>query len=135
MAKITVSTLIDASLQQVWESWTQPEHITQWCYASEDWESPRATNDLHIGGRFNTRMQAKDGSAGFDFEGTYTEVEELQRIGYGLDDGRHVDIMFEETPVGIEVTETFDPETENSEDRQRQGWQSILDNFKKYVER
>ncbi len=134
MQPITVATTINAPLTEVWARWTQPEHITQWTFASDDWESPSATNDLRVGGAFTTRMQAKDGSFGFDFGGTYTAVEEHAHIAYDMADGRHVDVRFEEVDGGVRVTETFDPETENSEEMQRAGWQAILDNFKKYAD-
>lgn len=131
---ITVQTLVKTSLQKVWDAWTLPEHITKWCFASEDWEAPSAENDLRSGGSFKTRMQAKDGSFGFDFGGTYSAVTEHALIEYSMDDGRKVKITFEETPGGALVVESFDPESENPEEMQRAGWQSILDNFKKYTE-
>ncbi len=131
---ITVETLVNAPLEKVWDAWTNPEHLTKWVFASDDWEAPHAANDLRVGGRFKTRMQAKDQSAGFDFEGTYTNVNGHELIEYSMDDGRKVKITFEETPEGVKVTESFDPETLNPEEMQKAGWQSILDNFKKYVE-
>lgn len=134
MQSVTISTIINAPIDEVWARWTQPEHITQWTFASDDWESPTATNDLRVGGAFTTRMQAKDGSFGFDFGGTYTTIEEPTHIAYDMADGRHVDVRFELVDGGVRVTETFDLETENSADMQRAGWQAILENFKKYVE-
>ncbi len=133
---ITVSTTIEASRERVWECLTLPEHITRWCQASEDWHAPYAENDVRVGGRFKTTMSAKDGSAGFDFTGTYTEVTPLSGYGYTMDgdDARTVVVTLEETPEGIVVMETFDPETENPLEMQRVGWQSILDSFKAYVE-
>ncbi len=131
---ITVQTTINASVEKVWDYWTAPEHITNWAFASDDWEAPSAENNLRIGGRFNTVMAAKDKSTSFDFSGQYTDVEEHARIEYDMDDGRHVSVIFETVPEGVKVTETFDPEAENSREMQRQGWQAIMDNFKKYVE-
>jgi uncharacterized protein YndB with AHSA1/START domain len=135
METITVSTNVKAPREKVWELWTRPEHITQWYFASDDWHAPRAENDLHIGGRFTTRMEAKDKSAGFDFGGTYTEVLPHERLGYTLDDGRKVTVTFKDKDGGTEVTEAFETEDENPIEMQRGGWQSILDNFRKYVER
>jgi uncharacterized protein YndB with AHSA1/START domain len=132
--KITVTTTVSAPVREVWNYWTEPAHITHWCAASEDWHAPSASNDLHAGGRFVTTMVARDGSARFDFAGTYTEVDEYTRIAYAIDDGRTVDIIFEETDDGVRITETFDPETVNPPEKQRAGWQAILDNFKRHVE-
>lgn len=134
MEKIIVSTVVRAPRARVWETWTDPAHVVHWYFASDDWHVPRAENDLRVGGRFVTEMAARDGSAGFDFEGTYTEVLPQERIGYVMDDGRKVTIAFADKDGGTEVTETFDPETENTIELQRHGWQSILDNFKKYAE-
>lgn len=131
---ITVQTTINAPMEKVWEYWNKPEHITGWAFASDDWEAPAAENDLSVGGKFKTRMQAKDKSSGFDFEGTYTAVKENELIEYDMSDGRHVKVEFEEISDGVKVTETFDPESENTEEIQRFGWQAILGNFKKYVE-
>ena len=132
---ITVQTLVNASLQKVWECWTQPGHITQWAFAADDWEAPAAENDVRIGGRFKTVMAAKDKSTSFDFTGTYTNVNGHEIIEYDIDDGRHVKVTFEETPEGVRITETFQMENENPEEVQRSGWQAILENFKRYVER
>jgi len=134
MPKITVQATIKADMEKVWDAWTNPAHITKWCFASDDWEAPHAENDIRTGGIFTTRMAAKDGSAGFDFGGTYTNVVPHEVIEYDMDDGRHVEIKFSQTGEGVTVTEKFDPETENSEEMQRAGWQAILDNFRKYVE-
>lgn len=135
MQSVTIHTTINAPIAEVWARWTQPEHMTQWTFASDDWESPTATNDLRVGGTFTTRMQAKDGSVGFDFGGTYTSVEEHAHIAYDMEDGRHVDVRFESVDGAVRITETFDLETQNPADMQRAGWQAILENFKKYVER
>lgn len=134
MSPITISAIINAPIDTVWKCWTEPEHITQWAFASDDWEAPHAENDLKVGGKFLTRMFAKDKSAGFDFTGVYTAIEENKLIEYDMDDGRHVKNVFEETPEGTKVTTTFDPENENSEEVQREGWQAIQNNFKKHAE-
>jgi uncharacterized protein YndB with AHSA1/START domain len=131
---ITVRTSVNAPIEKVWECWNKPEHIKRWAFASDDWEAPAAENDVQVGGKFKTVMAAKDKSASFDFAGTYTAVKEHELIEYDMDDGRHVKVVFEETPEGVRVTETFDPENENPEEVQRNGWQAILENFKKYVE-
>ncbi len=131
---ITVETVVNAPIAKVWGYWNKPEHITKWAFASDDWESPSSENDLRTGGKFKTKMAAKDGSASFDFEGTYSLVEENKIIEYDMSDGRHVKIEFIEAPEGVKVVETFDPENENTEELQRNGWQAILDNFKKHVE-
>lgn len=131
---ITVQTVINAPMQKVWDYWNKPEHITKWAFASDDWEAPASENDVRVGGTFKTTMAAKDKSASFDFTGTYTVVNEHALIEYDIADGRHVKVEFSETPEGVKVVETFDPENENSEDMQRSGWQAILDNFKKYTE-
>ncbi|MNL22951.1 hypothetical protein D3C87_1443150 [compost metagenome] len=112
-----------------------PEHITKWSFASPDWHTPFAENDLREGGKFKSTMAAKDGSMSFDFEGEYTLVKQNEAIEYVMADGRKVEITFKETPNGVEVIESFDPETVNPEEMQRGGWQAILDNFKSYVEK
>ena len=131
---ITVETRVKAPVAKVWEYWNDPEHITGWAFASEDWEAPDAENDLRVGGQFRIAMAAKDKSAGFDWIGTYSALEENRLIGYVMGDGRHVQITFEETPEGTQVTETFDPENLHPPEFQRAGWQAILENFRKYVE-
>lgn len=131
---ITVQTVVNAPMDKVWECWNKPEHITGWAFASDDWEAPAAENDLRTGGRFKTRMVAKDKSAGFDFGGVYTDVKEHRLMEYDMDDGRHVKVEFTKSPRGVEVTETFEPENTFPVEMQRSGWQAILDNFKKYVE-
>ena len=134
MEKITVQTVVNAPMPRVWESWTKPEHVVQWAFASDDWEAPAAENDLRVGGKFKTTMAAKDKSESFDFTGAYTALKEHELIEYDMDDGRHVKVEFSEVPEGVRVVETFDPEGENPADVQRSGWQAILDNFKKHVE-
>ncbi len=131
---ITVETTVNAPLDTVWNFWTTPEHIMQWNSASDDWHTPSATNDLREGGSFTARMEAKDGSMGFDFGGTYTKVLGQKQIDYTIGDGRKVSVMFEEKDGGTHITESFDAESENPVEMQRGGWQSILENFKKYTE-
>ncbi len=134
MAPITIETLVNAPVTQVWDYWTSPEHIVHWNNASDDWHTPRATNDLRDGGSFVFRMEAKDGSVGFDLGGVYTKVEHLKRIEYTLGDDRKVRTTFDEMNGKTHITECFEPESENPEEMQRQGWQAILDHFKKYAE-
>lgn len=131
---IIIQTLVSAPIEKVWEFWNQSEHIVKWAFASDDWEAPAAHNDLQVGGKFVTTMAAKDKSASFDFNGVYTAVNEHELIEYTIEDGRKVSIKFETVPEGVQITETFEPENENSEELQRAGWQAILDNFKKLVE-
>ena len=131
---ITVTATVAATPEKVWKLWNSPEDITQWNSASEDWHSPKAENDLREGGKFNYRMEAKDGSMGFDFWGTYNKVVPNELIKYTMGDERKCTVKF--TPQGestyIEVT--FEAEGQNPEDMQRAGWQAILDNFRKYAE-
>lgn len=131
---ITVQNTINASIEKVWEFWTQPEHIKNWSFASAEWHTPYAENDLKVGGKFKSTMAAKDGSMSFDFGGEYTLVEKNKAIEYVMEDGRKVEITFTETPDGVEIIESFDPETQNSDEMQQGGWNAILDNFKSYVE-
>jgi uncharacterized protein YndB with AHSA1/START domain len=131
---ITVTTTINASVQKVWNAWNQPEHITQWYFASEDWHAPRATNELNINGKFCIRMEAKDGSFGFDLVGVYDEIETNSLIKYHLEDGRNVEVYFSDNEGATTILEKFDPESLNTHELQQQGWQMILNNFKKYVE-
>lgn len=131
---ITVTTTVKAPIEKVWKYWTHPEHIKQWNNASDDWFTPRASNDLRPEGKFNFRMEARDGSFGFDFEGIYNAVKEHEMIAYSIIDGRKVSIRFESDGSQTTVTETFEAENENSIELQQKGWQSILDNFKKYTE-
>lgn len=131
---ITVQTVINAPIEKVWELWTTPEHITKWNYASDDWHTPFAENDLRTGGKFLSRMEAKDGSFGFDFSGVYNLVKIYEAIHYTVDDGRKVLITFASTANETKLVEAFEAETQNPVEVQRAGWQAILDNFKKYVE-
>lgn len=131
---IKVEALVHAPVKKVWEYWTEPDHIKRWNTASDDWHTPYAENDLKVGGKFVSRMEAKDGSFGFDFAGIYDEVRAPEYISYSLEDGRKVNITFISEDNNTKVTEVFDPESSNTIDMQREGWQAILDNFKKYVE-
>lgn len=132
---ITVETLVNTPIEKVWQFWTKPEHITQWNNASEDWHTTRSENDLRIGGKFLSRMEAKDGSFGFDFEGVYDEILINEKISYTLLDDRKVTILFSQIDNKVKITEIFGAENENSIELQRQGWQAILNNFKIYVEK
>ncbi|MGE0866533.1 MAG: SRPBCC family protein [Vicinamibacterales bacterium] len=134
MNKITVETTVNAPLDRVWSAWNTPADIQQWNAPSNDWHTTASMVDLREGGTFLSRMEAKDGSSGFDFEGVYTRVVPRQSIAYRMSDGREVSVEFAAAPGGVRVTETFDPETENSPEMQRQGWQAILDNFGRHVE-
>jgi uncharacterized protein YndB with AHSA1/START domain len=131
---ITIRTTVNAPVQQVWESWGRPEHITKWNAASDDWHTPKAENDLRTGGKFSSRMEAKDGSFGFDFGGVYDNVEQHKLIEYTMGDDRKVRIEFQDNGDTTDVVEQFDAESENSVEMQQAGWQAILDNFKKYTE-
>jgi uncharacterized protein YndB with AHSA1/START domain len=131
---ITVETIIAASIEKVWEFWTTPEHIVKWNNATEDWYTPYAENDLKEGGKFKYTMASKDGTISFDLEGIYTQVIPLSAIKFTLADGRKVNVTFEKKEKGVLITEKFEAETENSKELQQQGWQAILDNFKKYTE-
>ena len=135
MEQVTIKASFKSSLNKVWDYWTSPEHIVKWNTASEDWHTTKADNDLRVGGKFMSRMEAKDGSFGFDFEGTYDEVVPHKRIAYTLDDNRKVVVTFTEKEGKTEVVETFETETENPVAMQRSGWQAILDNFKVYTEK
>jgi uncharacterized protein YndB with AHSA1/START domain len=132
--KITVETVVKAKLNNVWDAWNSPADIKKWNSAQEDWHTTRSTVDLREGGKFLSRMEAKDGSAGFDFEGTFTRVVPHKIIEYRMDDGREVAVEFVERNGGVLVKETFDAEAENPPELQRTGWQAILDNFRKHVE-
>ena len=131
---ITVSVDVESPISKVWKYWTSPEHIMQWNNASDDWHTPRAENDLRAGGKFLYRMEAKDGSMGFDFSGEYDEIVEFKLIRYTLADSRKVTIEFSGTGNVTQIVETFEAETENSAELQQYGWQCILDNFKKHAE-
>jgi uncharacterized protein YndB with AHSA1/START domain len=131
---LTVESTINAPVQKVWKFWTLPEHITKWNSASDDWHTPSATNDLRAGGAFTARMEAKDGSFGFDFGGVYDAVRNNEYIEYTMGDGRKVQVTFSAEGNGTKVSESFEAEGSNPLEMQQGGWQAILDNFKKYTE-
>jgi uncharacterized protein YndB with AHSA1/START domain len=131
--QITVETFVKAPIAKVWSAYTTPEDIVQWNTASPDWHTTRATVDLRAGGAFSSRMEAKDGSFGFDFAGTYTKVVPHALIAYAFGDRTGL-VEFEQGADGVAVRVTFDAETEHSPEQQRQGWQAILDNFARHVE-
>lgn len=133
MQPITITTTITSDIQKVWDMWTSPEHITKWNFASPDWECPKAENDVRIGGIFSFTMAARDGSMSFDFAGTYTNVIPLELLAYSFGD-RTATVSFTAQGDSVLITETFDPETQNPREMQEAGWQSILNNFKQYVE-
>lgn len=132
---IRIQATIHAPVEVVWKNWNTPEDVTQWNAASADWHSPHAENDLREGGSFLYRMEAKDGSFGFDFRGVYDEVKENEVISYTMDDNRKVRVTFIGKGDSTEVVEEFEPEQSNSKEMQQQGWQAILNSFKNYVER
>lgn len=132
--KVTVQAIIQAPIEKVWRCWTEPEHIMKWNQASEDWHAPKAENDLRVGGKFVTRMEAKDGSAGFDFGGVYDVVKQYEAISYTMGDGRRVDITFTDQGNETKVVEIFDAESTHPIEFQQAGWQSIMNNFKTYTE-
>jgi uncharacterized protein YndB with AHSA1/START domain len=131
---ITVETLVNAPVEKVWNFWSSPEHIIKWNNASADWHTPHAENDLRPGGNFSFRMEARDGSMGFDFGGVYDVVIPHQQIDYTMGDGRKVKVTFTPSGHGTKVTETFEAEDTHSLEMQRAGWQAIMDNFKNHVE-
>lgn len=130
--KITVQTTVQAPLEAVWTAYTTPEDITQWNAASDDWHTTHATVDLREGGAFSSRMEAKDGSFGFDFAGTYTRIVPHALIAYAFGE-RQAEVQFQPSAAGVNVRVTFEAESEHSEEQQRQGWQAILDRFAKHV--
>lgn len=132
--KLTVSTTVDKDINTVWNSYTQPQHITQWNFATDDWQCPTAENDLQAGGKYKARMEAKDGSFGFDFEAIYDEVVDKKKLAYTMPDGRQAITDFEDINGKTTVTTAFDPESVNPVEMQQQGWQMILENFRKYSE-
>ncbi|GGI12009.1 SRPBCC family protein [Gottfriedia solisilvae] len=131
---VTIQATVQAPVEKVWHYWNEPTHIKKWNTASDDWHTPFSENDLRVGGKFASRMEAKDGSFGFDFGGIYDEVNTNEYIAYTLGDGRKVTITFKDLGDATEIVETFDAETQNPVEFQQQGWQAILNNFKKYAE-
>lgn len=134
MEPIKVQNTIEAPIEIVWEYWTNPEHVKNWNFASNDWHCPRASSDFNVGGEFHYIMAAKDGSVEFDFCGTFTNIIMHQAIQIFLEDGREVNLQFTKEGDATKLIETFEPEEVNSIELQKQGWQAILDNFKSYVE-
>lgn len=134
MSFITVEIRTNAGIEKVWDCFTQPEHIINWNFAHPSWHTPRATNDLRVGGKFASRMEAKDGSSGFDFEGIYTDVTPHELIAYQIADGRKVINRFSVNGSETILVQEFEAEAVNPHEMQKSGWQAILDNFKKYVE-
>lgn len=132
--KITVTATVNAPVEKVWQYWTEPAHIIKWNAASDDWHTPSAENDLRVGGKYSSRMEAKDGSMGFDFWGIYDEVKNNELIANTMGDGRKVSVHFKADVGTTTITETFEAEEMNSIEMQRGGWQAILNNFKKYTE-
>lgn len=131
---ITVEAIVHSPIENVWDYWTEPKHIMQWNKASDDWHTPYAENDLRVGGKFLSRMEAKDGSFGFDFSGVYDEVSVNESISYTIADGRKVKSVFIRQDNDTKIITSFDAEGTNSVEMQQAGWQAILDNFKKYAE-
>jgi uncharacterized protein YndB with AHSA1/START domain len=132
---ITVSTVVHAPLEVAWKVWTQPEHVTAWNFASDDWACPEATNDLQVGGEFHYAMAAKDGSFKFDFWGTHKDIQPHQRIESIMGDGRYMLVEFEAVSSSeTKVTESFEPESQNPREMQQGGWQAILENYRKHAE-
>lgn len=132
--KITIEATINAPVEKVWQYWNEPRHIMRWCNASDDWCTLKASNDLKPGGQFSSTMAAKDGSFSFDFGGVYDVVKHHELIEYTMGDGRKVSIRFTSNGNETTIVETFDAETENPVEMQQQGWQAILNNFKKHAE-
>lgn len=130
---VVIETAVNTSIEKAWETFTLPEHIVNWAFANEDWNVPSAENDLTVGGKFRTVMAAKDDSMSFDFAGEYTDITEYENIEYDLGDSRHVKVQFIKLTDGVKVTQTFDPEADNSVEMQKDGWQSILNNYSKYT--
>lgn len=133
--KISIQATVHATTQKAWDYYTLPEHIIHWNFASPDWHCPAATADVRVGGKFSARMEAKDGSFGFDFEGIYSEIIPGEKLVYGLADGRQVAVSFTKLDDNTTVTVDFDAENENPIDMQRDGWQAILNNYKTYTEK
>ncbi|MDN5204632.1 SRPBCC family protein [Fulvivirgaceae bacterium BMA10] len=134
MNTVTIESTVNQGIQKVWVFWTTPEHITNWNFATPDWHCPSAEHDLKVGGKLKYHMAARDGSMAFDYAGTFTNIQSEALLEYTLDDGRKVSIKFNEKDGATQVLESFEAENQNPLERQRQGWQAILDNFKKYVE-
>ncbi|WP_300489806.1 SRPBCC family protein [Flavobacterium sp.] len=133
-SKITINATILADKNKVWNYYTQPEHITQWNFADPSWHCPKASNDMQVGGTYSARMEARDGSFGFEFEATYDEISDGEHFSYTMPDGRQVTVTFHENDTATDLVIAFDPENQNPIEMQQSGWQAILNNFKKYAE-
>lgn len=133
-SQITIEALVNTNLDTAWTAYTSPEHIVNWNFASDDWQCPSAENDLRAGGKYKARMEAKDGSFGFDFEAVYDEVIPHSKLAYTMGDGRKCIITFTEIENAVKVVTVFEAESMNPPEFQKQGWQMILDNYKKYTE-
>ncbi len=131
---VTVSTNVSTSLEKAWDYFTNPNHVVNWNFASDDWHCPSASTDLKVGGKMTSRMEAKDGSFGFDLTATYLEVVENEKLVYQLEDSRLVEVIFTQNGDAVDLTQTFEIEDQNSKELQQQGWQAILNNYKKLVE-
>ncbi|MGZ3755577.1 MAG: SRPBCC family protein [Mucilaginibacter sp.] len=132
--KITVSAAVDADTKKVWDYYTNPEHIIKWNFADPSWQCPSASNDMRVGGKYSARMEAKDGSFGFDFEAIYSEIIDGEKFTYGMPNDRQVTVVFSKNGSQTDVIVRFDAEDQNSLEMQKNGWQAILNNFKKYTE-
>jgi uncharacterized protein YndB with AHSA1/START domain len=132
--KLTINAVVNAPIEKVWDCWTMPEHITKWNFATDDWQCPHASNDLQVGGKYSARMEAKDGSFGFEFEAIYDVVNLHRELTYTMADGRQATTLFSADDQVTNVTTTFDAEDQNPPELQQQGWQAILNNFVKYTE-
>lgn len=132
--KITIKATVSTDSKKAWNYYTLPVHITQWNFASDTWHCPAASNDLKVGGKYVARMEAKDGSFGFDFEAVYNEIIENKKIAYTMADGRRATVDFHPYNNQTEITVTFEAEDQNQVEMQREGWQAILNNFKSYTE-
>jgi len=134
MSKISVSATINADVKKVWDYYTKPEHVTKWNYADPSWQCPSASNDMRVGGKYSARMETKDGSFGFEFEAIYNEIAEGKSFTYTMPDSREVNVSFDGDGDNTAINVTFDAENQNPVEMQKNGWQAILDNFKKYTE-
>jgi uncharacterized protein YndB with AHSA1/START domain len=132
--KIKVDTTVNADVKKAWDYYTNPEHITKWNFADPSWCCPSASNDMRAGGKYSARMEAKDGSFGFEFEATYDEVVNGERFTYTMPNGRQCNVVFNPSGDQTDITVTFDPEDQNPIEMQKGGWQAILNNYKKYTE-
>lgn len=131
---ITVECIASVPIEQAWKLWTDPEHVVHWNFASPDWHTPRATTDLTVGGKYCARMEAKDGSAGFDCEGIFDKICEHELLESHFADARKIEVKFSRTENGTKISQTFETETVHPAELQRAGWQNIMDNFRKYAE-